>query len=119
MKKILVILMLLLSACSSKDGSAPASKDLFSSWAAGSTTLNLAGLNFGVNSITMVTSPNTGCYCTLEITGDQSQGDAYLSGCTHYGPANFCEPGASAFTYVNVNATLTLCETGSSCTTYR
>jgi hypothetical protein len=120
--KKLVLLMVLsgtLTACGGSDDKATASKELFSSWSAGDAVLDLTGYDFEVtNPLSYATSANTGCHCSVIISGTQSSGTAYIWSCSHYGPQNTCSPGGTYYDYTNVNATLTLCD-GTDCAVYR
>lgn len=107
-------------ACAKKDDSKP-SKDLFSLWHSDNNgDLDLQNAHFGVMPIQLAYAPNAGCYCTIEIVGTQSSGTASLSGCTNYGPTNYCSSGLTIYNYTNQSATLTLCnQFGSNCEIYR
>lgn len=105
-------------ACSNKD-SKPATKELFSRWVMGDSVLDLTGGSFGTNPVSWAIAPNAGCSCTVDISGSQTGGTAYMTGCSHYGPTNYCPAGAVSFTYTNTNATLTLCDGSGPCEVYK
>lgn len=117
-KLILLIAVAGVSACGESEESA-GSKDLFSLWTHSSSavTLDLRGAGFGGSEIELQYSPNSGCVCTLEVTGSQTSGTALLYSCDNYGPVNYCSAGATAYTYTNQGGVLTLCD--GTCEAYR
>lgn len=117
--RIIIIVFLLLTACGKSPKPNKATyKELFSSWSNSAATMDLTGISFGNHQIAIEHSSNSGCICTLSITGDQESGNASLSSCYHYGPVDMCSSGTHTYVYTNVNATLTICE-GSACEVYR
>lgn len=124
----LILLCLFLAACGSGSGGAGGSGggggsvrtvSLFSRWTApNGSVIDMNGMTFGNNAITIAETANSGCNCTATITGDNGTGSASVFNCSHYGPGgNTCSGGTTVYTYVNYNATLNLCN-GASCTLY-
>jgi hypothetical protein len=111
MKYLLILLALMTAACSDGGSSKPASKNLFSVWTSTSdgSVLDLTGLSNGAHPIRLAFTPNSGCDCTLDIFGDQSQGTANLINCTQYGPGSYCAGIEDLYGYANSTATLALC----------
>lgn len=123
MKKLIYLLVLsgALTACGGGSDDGQASKALFSEWTSTETgiVLDVTNAQFDVAyAVTFVNSPNTGCNCTVRITGGETSGVVAITACSHYGPVNQCLQGANYFDYTNQNATLTLC-LNSDCEVYR
>lgn len=118
--KYISILFLLLAACGSGGESSDQakSKNLFSRWQSENTIMDLTGMTFGSNDVDFKYAANAGCICDVEITGTNSMGEALVFNCANYGPVNYCHPGAVQYTYLNVDAKLTICD-NASCEVYR
>jgi len=107
-------------ACSKEKSSTPSSKNLFSLWTSSTAgSLDLRAMDFGAYAISIAYTANSGCNCTIELDGTQKEGTATIHSCSHYGPANYCDPGTSIYGYVNENANLTVCLDGGDCDVYR
>ena len=120
-KKLIYMLVLsgCLTACGGSGDDAPASKDLFSQWqTADGAWLDLSGLDFGTFGLDLYLAVNVGCSCTVNLTGTQTSGVAYVYSCTHFGPTDYCTDGTVEYTYTNIGGTFQLC-TGGSCEVYR
>lgn len=115
-----MLLLLGIVGCGRPEASTPESKDLFSVWKDSTGhVFDLTNYTFSTQDIFIPQSSTSGCQCSLDLSGTQASGEAYRHGCTHYGPdTNYCPVGATAYTYTNVGAELTLCELGASCTVY-
>lgn len=120
-----LILLLLSGGCAQSGGSesVTSTKELFSVWTSGSGQhLDLTGAAFSTQPVEFEVYANASCICNLTISGDQSQGTANVGNCTWTGGgASQCGSIANqGYTYLNVGANLTLCNTlNQSCTSYQ
>ena len=112
MKKLIILMVIsgsIIGCSGSEDGTGY--KDLFSKWiTSDNIELDLTNMEFDVAyDIRYYTHPNNGCDCTFLITGDQNEGTAYLSSCTHFGPTDYCTAGTRQYDYVSQGTTLEVC----------
>jgi len=122
---IVCMMSTFLIGCAQPGGaeSIKSTKELFSTWSTGSgQTLELTGAVFGTQVVEFELYANASCLCNLTISGSQSQGTANIGSCTWTGGgASQCGSIANqGYTYLNVGANLSLCNTSNqTCTSYK
>lgn len=125
---ILACIMLAAAACGKSGGAkAVPSKELFSVWTEtpGSFVLDLTSGSFGMAmNFALLLSGGEICDCQFSLLGTQASGSWTMAACTYRnGTGGGVDPGCAGAnsngTYTNSAATLSVCETGQPCETYR
>lgn len=126
MKYLLLVLSLIfVVACeegASSKASAPKEKELMSLWESEENYLDLRGVEFTDRDIIIPSSPgafNQGCYCDLEIVGDDRSGTFTLRNCVQYNWSYSCNVLSDRYEYTNEAGTLRMCRPDGRCEVFQ
>lgn len=101
-------------------------KPLFSSWtkSPGASVLDLSNSSIGTSSLLVTFVTGEECFSQLVVAGNEASGTAVVSLSTYIsGSGSGNDPACAAlngvFSYTKTENTLTLCQAGGTCSTYR